>query len=477
MNNYDKSLGRSISALRRHRGLGRWGVTATIAMLAIGTVAARQAPPAAPQAQAPATQQPSEVELVISGEPGSPPHYAVPDFVSSTPDAADLGKTIGQVLWDDLYFEREVDVIPRDTYSTVPVARAPEQVPFAAWRELGADAVVFGSIQRTGRDVRVQVRLFNVRTRQSVFAKEYSGSDANVRAYAHTIADEIHLAQRALKGVARTKLAFSSDRNRERIVGTTQNRDVREIFMADYDGANQRRITTNRQLNIMPVWSPDARSIAYTSYRRGYPDIFIALIYQGLQEEPTKGGTQNWLPVFSPDGTKIVFTSSRDGNPEIVHSEPRRLRPAAYHQPSGDRYDTDLVADRYADRVHLRPGRHAADLHRRRRRHEPAAADDERVVCGPADVGAGTVQRDCLCRAQRCRVRHQGLRHRLRADPAAHLRRGHQREPGLLTERPAPRVHVDARRPGTGIHDRTSDGRNVKQITRDGNNYTPSWSN
>ena len=117
--------------------------------------------------------------------------------------------------------------------------------------------------------------------------------------------------------MARTKLTFSSDRNREKIAGPVQNRDVKEVYIADYDGENQRRVTTNRQLNIMPVWSPDARSIAYTSYRRGYPDIFIALIYQGLQETPTNGVGQNWLPMFSPDGTRICFTSNRDGNPEL----------------------------------------------------------------------------------------------------------------------------------------------------------------
>jgi TolB protein len=292
------------------------GLAAAVSVLGIlATTALPQDPQQPPPAPAP--QQPSEVAVVISGDPGTPPRYAVPDFVALSPEAADIAKTIGQVLWDDLNFEREFYMIPRDTYSTVPVARSPEQVPFAAWRELGADAVVFGTVQKKGNMVTVQVRLFNVRSRDSVFAKEYSGSDANARLYAHTMSDEIHQQQRALRGVARTKLTFSSDRNRERVVGTVQNRDVKEVYIADYDGANQRRITTNRQLNITPVWSPDGRAIAYTSYRRGYPDVFVALIFQGLQEEPTKGVGQNWLPVYSPDGSRICFTSNRDGNPEL----------------------------------------------------------------------------------------------------------------------------------------------------------------
>ena len=39
------------------------------------------------------------------------------------------------------------------------------------------------------------------------------------RLYAHTIADELHKEQRGLNGIARTKIAFSSDRDGERIRG------------------------------------------------------------------------------------------------------------------------------------------------------------------------------------------------------------------------------------------------------------------
>src|SRR5262249_43013484 len=105
----------------------------------------------APQTPAPTPQQPSEIQLVISGEPGTPPRYAVPDFVALSPDVADTAKMLGQVLWDDLNFEREFYMIPRDTYSTIPVARTADAVPFNACRELGTVAVEFGTIQNDGR--------------------------------------------------------------------------------------------------------------------------------------------------------------------------------------------------------------------------------------------------------------------------------------------------------------------------------------
>ena len=285
----------------------------------MGALAASQTPPtAAPGQQRPAQQ--SEIELSITGEPGAPPKYAVPDFIALSPDADTVAaaKTIAAVLWDDLAFEREFYLIPRDTYASIPPARSLSDVPFDRWRELGADGLVIGTVQKTANGLRLEVRLFNVRSRQSVFDREYSGPASNPRFFAHTVSDEVHQQQRALKGVARTKLTFSSDRDGERVQGTVEKRDVKEVYIADYDGANQRRVTVNRALNIMPTWSPDARSIAYTSYRRGYPDIFISLIYQGTLQTPmAASGTQNWLPAWSPDGTRIAFTSSRDGNPEL----------------------------------------------------------------------------------------------------------------------------------------------------------------
>jgi TolB protein len=427
-----------------------------------------------PASQAP--QQPSELALVISGDPGTPPRYAVPDFVALNPEAADAAKTIGQVLWDDLNFEREFYMIPRDTYATIPSARSVDQLPFAAWRELGADAVVFGTVQRTGAMVSVQVRLFNVRTRQSVFAKEYSGSDSNARLYAHTMSDEIHQQQRALRGVARTKLAFSSDRNRERIAGPVDNRDVKEIYMADYDGANARRITTNRQLNITPAWSPDARTIAYTSYRRGYPDIFLALIYQGLQEEPTPRGTQNFLPVFSPDGTRIAFMSNRDGNPEIYvmnrdGSGVRRVtnNPAIDVTPTwsptgtqiaftSDRAGTPQIYIVGSDGLNLRRltmGESYAD----RPTWSPAPFNE---VAYAARTGPGyDIKVYDLASGQ---TRQVTFGEGTNESPAYSPNGRHI----AFTSTRAGRVQVFT----IG-----RDGRGVRQVTRDGNNYTPAWSN
>ena len=254
-----------------HRSLLRPAVS-LCAAIALSVVAFAAVPGTAPQQPpaAPGQEQPRELSGVITSAGGGKPKLAVPDFLAATPDAESkaIAATIGQVLWADIDFEREFYMIPRDTYASIPVPASIDAVPFDRWRELGAEALIIGAVRKTATGVTVQVRLYNVAGQTAAFSKEYSGTAANPRIFAHTISDEIHRQQRNLTGVARTKLTFSSDRDGERMKGTVYDRRIKEIYIADYDGANPRRITVNRSLNINPVWSSDGKAIAYTSYRR-----------------------------------------------------------------------------------------------------------------------------------------------------------------------------------------------------------------
>jgi TolB protein len=272
--------------------------------------------------QARQSRQRDEVSLVIGDSIGTPPSVAVPDCLSLTPDeaTAEAARTIAEVLWADLDFEREFRMIARDIYRTIPAARSLEDIPFDRWRELGADAVVSCTVRATSADqIEITTRLFSVRALEWVFGVQYAGSNRNVRLYAHQLSDEIHRSQRGLEGVARTRIAFVTDRDSESVLGLVENRPVKEIYIADYDGASSRRVTTSRSLNTTPAWSPDGRSIGYTSWLSGFPEVVVSHLYEGRMSRPADGNTRdhNFLPAFSPDGSQIVFMSNRDGNPEI----------------------------------------------------------------------------------------------------------------------------------------------------------------
>jgi TolB protein len=421
-------------------------------------------------------QQPSEVMTEITGEPGAPPRYAVPDFIALSADAEvqAAAKVIGEVLWSDLDFEREFYMIPRDTYRSIPVSRSIEDVPFDRWRELGADGLIIGTVERTGSGIRVTTRLYNVRDGRSVFGKEYSGSAANPRLYAHTLSDELHQQQRALAGVARTKLSFSSDRDNERVAGSIENRGVKEIYIADYDAANQRRVTVNRGLNITPAWTPDGRGIAYTSYRRGSPDIFISLIYQGTLENPTAGKGDNFLPAFSPDGTRIAFMSNRDGNPElyVMNRDGSGLRRLTSHPaidvtptwaPSGtqiaftsDRSGSPQIYIIGADGLNLR--KLTSESYCDRPTWSPAPYN-EVAYASRTGPGYDIMALDLATGERRQLTFGEGSNESPSYSPNGR------------------HIAFSSTRAGrTQVFTMARDGKNLRQITKAGNNFTPSWS-
>ena len=102
--------------------------TAWALAMGIALVTAQTPPPA----QEPAPTAPSEVRFTIRGESGAPPHYAVPDFVALTSDreTQDAARLIAEVLWADMAFEREYDMIPRDTYKTIDQAGPTDTLAF-----------------------------------------------------------------------------------------------------------------------------------------------------------------------------------------------------------------------------------------------------------------------------------------------------------------------------------------------------------
>jgi TolB protein len=330
-------------------------------------------------------------------------------------------------------------------------------------------------VEKAASGFKVEMRLFNVRTGQMAYGREYSG--ANARLFAHTISDELHKSQRALNGLARSKLTFDSDRDGERMTGTIENRSIKEVYISDYDGENQRRVTVGRTLNIAPRWSPDARSIAYTSYRRGGGQIFISNIFQGTLEEVTKGpgGGENWLPAWSPDGLRVAFTSTRNGNPEIyvANRDGSNLRRLTNNpgiditptwSPSGtqiaftsDRSGSPQIYIVSADGVGA-PSKVTSESYCDKPTWSPAPYNE---IAYASRNGPG----------YDIKIIDLATRH----VTALTFGEGTNESPGYS---PNGRhiVFTSTRAGKTQVFTMARDGKNVRQITRAGNNYEPDWS-
>jgi TolB protein len=213
-------------------------------------------------------------------------------------------------------------MITQTGVAQVPAAPV-ETLPYDLWKQVSADEVLVGGIRQSGTTFQVDVRVMSVERKVATFARTYPcpSSAKGLRRCAHTIADEWHKERFGLDGVARTRFAFTSDRDGERQNGPVADRAVKEIYVSDYDGHGAMRVSVRGSLNIAPTWAPDGRAIAYQSYQSNFSDFYLQKLdeVQLQLARPGRGSdvAQNYLPDWSPDGSRIAFASSRDGNFEI----------------------------------------------------------------------------------------------------------------------------------------------------------------
>jgi len=251
---------------------------------------------------------PSQQEVVLRISEGMPMiSVAVPKIIlqSQTQLAKDAAAEIHSVLLADLKYSRIFQPLPEDYYGYVRPLN-PEKIIFKDWDSVQAKLLFVGEVRENGGVVGFDGKIYDVRSERFIMGKRYQAAKADLRLAAHRIADEF-MKLYGEKPIFTTRITFVSNRD-----GND------EIYMMDYDGANQTRITFNKIKDYMPAWSPDQRNVVFTSYRKGNADLYIRNIYEGKERLVSTKGT-SYSGAFSPDGKKLAFcsTASEDGNAEI----------------------------------------------------------------------------------------------------------------------------------------------------------------
>ncbi|MEN9508906.1 MAG: hypothetical protein RLZZ621_1469, partial [Gemmatimonadota bacterium] len=84
-----------------------------------------------------------------------------------------------------------------------------------------------------------------------------------------------------------------------------------DIWVADPDGSNPRRLTTHVARDMMPRFSPDGQSIAFTSNRTGNNDVYVVPVSGGEPKPLTWHSGDDQALYWTPDGKGVVFSSNR----------------------------------------------------------------------------------------------------------------------------------------------------------------------
>lgn len=181
---------------------------------------------------------------------------------------------------------------------------------FEQYRSLGNEVVLLTEVREEDGRLVVEGRLYDLSNGEAILGKRYRGGFELARRIAHTFADEIVLYFTGRRGISLTSIAFVSDRGGNK-----------EIYLMDYDGANQRPVTDHNSISLAPDWSPTGDALGYVSFFAGPASVYLLDLESGVKRPVVANDSFSSSPSFSPEGGELAFSRSLGGNTEIFIAE------------------------------------------------------------------------------------------------------------------------------------------------------------
>lgn len=227
------------------------------------------------------------------------------------PDSKAVASALSRVISADLDFSGFFRILdPAVLGGAVVEGVTGNKIKWDALSIIGAEAAVTGGYEIKRADAfGVELRLFDAVQAKFITGKKYDGRTEDVRLVAHRFSNEIFEQMTGARGVFDTRIAY---------IREMEGKAKKEVFVMDYDGGNNRQVTSMGSLTLSPAWSPDGAMIAFTSYKNGNPDMYVKELYTGKVTVISRKKGINISPSWSPNGEKIALTLSlNNGNSEI----------------------------------------------------------------------------------------------------------------------------------------------------------------
>jgi len=228
-------------------------------------------------------------------------------YIGTRPIAAEdttLMLWVTRVVQRDIDFYADFALVLLDSFylATYEI----KELTYLGWQRLGAEFVVKIEVEFPGPNMRAYWKLFHAPTESRVAKGTLEYNRAYWRELAHDIANEVVHALTGEQGIFRSKVAYI------RKLG-----EAKELFVADYDGTNEKQLTTMGTINLSPSFAPGSNEIYFTSYATGDPELYKVSVASGEVKRLTDYDGVVAAPAVSPDGNKIACVLSKDGNSEI----------------------------------------------------------------------------------------------------------------------------------------------------------------
>lgn len=180
-------------------------------------------------------------------------------------------------------------------------------------KQLGADSVVTGRVNRVGNRFDVSFTLADAVAKGNVLlTKSYQINANELRPLAHHISDEVYQKLTGERGIFSTRIAYISVQR-----GSQRTRYSLEV--ADADGHNPQSLLVSSEPIMSPSWAPNGKAISYVSFEKKKAQIFTVSVETGQRRLITSFPGINGAPAWSPDGNQLAVVLSKSGTPKIYN--------------------------------------------------------------------------------------------------------------------------------------------------------------
>jgi TolB protein len=254
----------------------------------------------------------AQVKGEILGQGGQKFPIAVSPLKNLAASGADSGKLsagIADAMVHDLELSGWFKVLDRSAYIENPQQSGITlgAFDFKDWSTLGAEGLVKGGFSVQGDEVAVELRLFDVYQNKERIGKRYVGRVRDYRRIAHKFVDEIINQFTGVPGIFNTRIAYVSNSGGR----------FKEIHVSHLDGSEKFQVTDNHTINLSPSWSPDGRSILYSSFKDRTQTLFLFELYSGKEVKFAPRGGRYLGGKMSPDGQSVAATLESGGNSNL----------------------------------------------------------------------------------------------------------------------------------------------------------------
>ena len=246
----------------------------------------------------PARAQPGDAEITVEGARQAPIPIAIPSL------GAGVGEQMTEVINNDL----ESCGLFRPLGAAASATGATPD--FNTFKQLGARAVVTGSVSGGESGVVAAIRLWDVNSGTQLQGTQYSTGVNNWRRIAHQIADAIYQRMLGEEGYFDTRIAYVA------LTGSRGNQTTRLAVM-DQDGANNRILTGGRWLVHTPRFSPVSDEVAFLDYANDRPRVYLLDLGSGRQQILGEFEGISFAPRFSPSGGSVILSATRGAGSDI----------------------------------------------------------------------------------------------------------------------------------------------------------------